>query len=47
MKYNNMRELSVNEVQEVNGCVLPLIVAIVCADAALIGVMVSMVDWNQ
>jgi len=37
-----MRELKVNEIEQVNGGVLPFIAAVVGLDAALIGLMVSM-----
>jgi len=42
LEYNTMRELNVNEVEQVNGGILPFIAAVVGLDAALIGLMVSM-----
>jgi lactobin A/cerein 7B family class IIb bacteriocin len=45
LENNIMCELSMNEVQEVNGGILPLIVAIVVADAGLIGGMISAGYW--
>lgn len=43
----NMRELNVNEIEQVNGGILPLIIAVVIADASLIGIMVSSGLWDK
>lgn len=42
-----MRELNVNEIEQVNGGILPLIIAVVIADASLIGIMVSSGLWDK
>ncbi len=40
-----MQELSMDEMNQINGGVLPLIVAIVAADAALISGMIGAGYW--
>ena len=40
-----MRELSVNEVEQVDGAILPVVVGIVVADAGLIAAMVGAGYW--
>lgn len=40
-----MRELNVVEIEQVDGAILPVVVAIVVADVGLIGTMVSSGYW--
>lgn len=40
-----MRELNVNEIEQVNGGILPFIAAIIIADTGLIGAMISKGYW--
>ena len=42
-----MRELNVNEINEVSGGVLPLVVAVIIADVGLIGVMIGSGLWGS
>jgi len=41
-----MKELNVNEIEQVNGGLLPLVLGIVAADVGLIGAMVGAGYWK-
>ena len=40
-----MRELSVNEVEQVDGAILPFVAAVVAVDAGLIAAMIGAGYW--